>query len=64
MMINLLSNAIKFTPNGGSINVEAKIIKKPDDLSIDDLNLIKVVVNNPNKSFLEIKVKDTGIGIS
>jgi PAS domain S-box-containing protein len=44
---NLLSNAIKFTPQNGSINVEAR-----------NVNFFEF------PSEVEIKIKDTGVGIS
>ena len=58
-----MSNSIKFTPYGGAVKVIAKKIDQYDDLSVDHATLTKVVKSNPNKSFLEIQVKDTGIGI-
>lgn len=48
VLLNLLSNAIKFTPSGGSISL--RIIEHPSSL-------------NGFGNF-EIRVKDTGIGIS
>jgi signal transduction histidine kinase/CheY-like chemotaxis protein/CHASE3 domain sensor protein len=52
ILYNLLSNAVKFTPNGGSIQVSAKKIGKDK------------VPNAWFEDYLEIKVSDTGIGIS
>lgn len=48
ILFNLLSNAFKFTPENGQVSVE--------------LNLIKSAADRDKKQ-LEIKVKDTGIGI-
>jgi len=47
VVFNLLSNAAKFTPDGGSIRLEAKIAHG----------------SQPNVDFLEISVEDTGIGL-
>jgi two-component system, sensor histidine kinase and response regulator len=47
---NLLDNAIKYTNEGGSIGV--------------DVNLVKPDTADPVKEYVEIKVKDTGAGIS
>lgn len=54
VLTNILDNAIKFTPENGSIIIEAK---KPS-------NGNKVKEKLSNGSFLEISVSDTGIGIS
>jgi signal transduction histidine kinase/ligand-binding sensor domain-containing protein/DNA-binding response OmpR family regulator len=50
ILFNLLSNSFKFTASGGHISVL--------------LRLISADVIEPNKQLLEIKVIDTGIGIS
>lgn len=52
ILYNLLSNAVKFTPNGGSIQISAKKIGRDK------------VPNAWFEEYLEIKVSDTGIGIS
>lgn len=51
IMFNLLSNALKFTPDGGSVQVQASMPKgNPDSL--------------PGEGrFIQISVQDTGIGI-
>jgi len=46
---NLLSNAIKFTPSGGSINIEAKVVREQ---------------GLGGKEFVEVGVQDTGVGIA
>ena len=48
IMYNLLSNAVKFTPVGGKIQIDATIVKKPDP---------------PCRSFVQVCVRDTGVGI-
>ena len=48
VLLNLLSNAYKFTPNGGSVLVSVWEIDNPD----------------PSRGVYEIRVKDSGIGMS
>ncbi len=48
VLLNLLSNAIKFTPTGGTVSVRIAQLKN----------------TNKDKGFYEIRVKDTGIGMS
>lgn len=48
VLINLLNNAVKFTPEGGSISLEASFYK---------------VLNDQERNYLRISVIDTGIGI-
>lgn len=51
IMVNLLSNAVKFTPSGGDIYVWVRIISNSKDSTL------------PPQQVLQIKVKDTGVGI-
>lgn len=50
ILFNLLSNAFKFTHEYGSVSVEVKMKKQEEGIESD-------------KEFIEILVKDTGIGI-
>ncbi|HWY30807.1 MAG TPA: MASE1 domain-containing protein [Candidatus Acidoferrum sp.] len=52
IMYNLLSNAIKFTPEGGKVEVTAAV---PGSTALN---------SNPAEQFLQVAVKDTGIGIA
>ena len=74
VLFNLLSNAVKFTPNGGSIRVEATL---PDDkdfvtFSVSDTG-IGISADDQNKLFapfqqldttLTRKHKGTGLGLN
>jgi len=56
IMFNLLSNAVKFTPDGGSVEVSAK--------RVTSVALAALEAGGPQTGdFIEISVKDTGIGI-
>lgn len=59
ILYNLLSNAVKFTPDGGSIFLEAELLDS-DNISYFVKNL-GICPNNEN--CLKISVTDTGIGI-
>ena len=55
ILVNLLANAFKFTPDNGEISILVSIITNIDQ---------KILINNkPADKILELKVKDTGIGI-
>jgi len=52
VMDNLLSNAIKFTPEGGTVRIEARLVRKKDRLP-----------GAQETSYLVVSVSDTGPGI-
>ena len=52
VMDNLLSNAIKFTPEGGTVRIEARLARKKDRLP-----------GAQETSYLVVSVSDTGPGI-
>ncbi|MBD1835626.1 response regulator [Cyanobacteria bacterium FACHB-472] len=51
---NLLSNAIKFTPAGGSVEVQLSVVRKLSGWNVE----------TPTDSYAQVKVSDTGVGIS
>ncbi len=74
ILYNLLSNAVKFTPDGGEVNLEARMVdcviregRRREDS--EGLQVIKVqvkeehVYNRRSRKCLQISVSDTGIGI-
>ncbi|HEY9647794.1 MAG TPA: PAS domain-containing protein [Chroococcidiopsis sp.] len=58
VLINLLSNAIKFTPEGGRIQLIAKIVAEASTEGTTDST------TGGDRRFLELSVVDTGIGIA
>ena len=56
------ANAIKYTPGGGSATISCKFIKCFKDLSFPEMK--KFLDSSKGFGMLEIKVEDTGIGIS
>ncbi len=72
IIFNLLSNAVKFTPDGGSVHVQARLVNSEQYLKTvnseqDIVNSKKLTTNDypltTDRNFLEISVSDTGIGI-
>jgi PAS domain S-box-containing protein len=53
ILYNLLSNAVKFTPEGGSITVNNRLVEQPNQFEPAAAPV----------QYLEISVRDTGIGI-
>ena len=63
ILMNLVANSVKFTPFGGNIKVTSKLIYSEEDLSITDESFTKVMLNANGRTFLEVQVEDTGVGI-
>jgi len=74
IMYNLLSNAVKFTPDGGVVNLEARMVdcvirkgrRRGDPVRVQVINgRVKGehVHNRRSRKCLQVSVSDTGIGI-
>lgn len=69
IVFNLLSNAVKFTPDKGSMCVQARLIeveklRSYEDERIQDSKLPNFLTSQiPDRNFIEISVEYTGIGI-
>ncbi|MDD2853041.1 MAG: ATP-binding protein [Desulfuromonadaceae bacterium] len=70
IMFNLLSNAVKFTPAGGSVSVQARMMRVEGREMREEhpgltqpSSLISHPSSDSHQDFIEISVTDTGIGI-
>lgn len=60
VLTNLVSNAIKFTPDGKSITISSRVVKAAD-IKINEN--FKDIIKNLTGDYIEVCVKDEGIGI-
>ena len=61
IVTNLISNAIKFTKENGTIDVVTSMISAED---IKNNKFFNVIPENLSKKYVQISVKDNGIGIA
>ncbi len=67
ILFNLLSNAVKFTPEGGSVRVQARLSAecgvRNAELMEEEHSALATPNSELDRAFIEISVADTGIGI-
>lgn len=63
IIFNLLSNAVKFTPDGGSVSVQARKVQSSEFVVKKKISELKTQNYELDGNFIEISVADTGIGV-
>ncbi|MEJ2199719.1 MAG: ATP-binding protein [Desulfuromonadaceae bacterium] len=63
ILFNLLSNAVKFTPDGGRVRIDARLLSGPSATDPEGLRQSPPTPAEAESEWLEIAVEDTGIGI-
>lgn len=64
ILFNLLSNAVKFTPDGGSVRVSARFVRRSEfGVQREESDAERYSNAEFDRDFIEISVADTGIGI-
>lgn len=64
IILNLMTCSIRYSDVGQTVEVCSKIVRHPDDLSVQDEMFIELLSDDEQNQMLEVQIKDNGVGMS